>query len=50
MVEIIHNKQVVRTFDMHNRTATLPAEKGRYIIGTKFTKASGEYELRWEEI
>lgn len=50
VVEIIHNRQVVRAFDIHNRTATLPAEKGRYIIGTKFTKASGEYELRWEEI
>lgn len=50
VVEILHNKQIVRTFDVHNRTATLPAEKGRYVIGTKFQKASGEYELRWEEI
>ena len=49
-VEIIHNKKVIKTFDLHNRTAILPAENGRYIIGTKFRKASGEYQLRWEEI
>ncbi len=50
IVEIIHNRQIIKTFDLQNRTAVLPAEKGRYIIGTKFTKASGDYELKWEEI
>ena len=50
IVEIIHNGKVVKTFDGKNRTATLPAEKGRYIIGTKFKKASGDYTLKWEEV
>ena len=50
IVEIIHNKQVIKTFDAQSRTTVLPAEKGRYIMGTKFAKASGDYELKWEEI
>ena len=50
VVEILHNKQVVATFDGKKHTATLPAQKGRYIIGTKFKKASGEYTLTWEKI
>ncbi len=49
-VEILYNNQVVCSFDAHSRTATLPAEKGRYILGTRFKKASGDYELKWEEI
>ena len=44
------NKQVIKTFDAQSRTAVLPIEKGRYIMGTKFAKASGDYELKWEEI
>ena len=50
VVEILHNKNVVCAFDTNSRTATLPAEKGRYILGTRFKKASGDYELKWEEI
>ncbi len=50
VVEIANGKNVVRSFDIHNRTATLTAEKGTYTVTTRFRKASGDYELKWEEI
>lgn len=50
VAEIALGKNVVRSFDLHNRTTVLKAEKGRYTITTRFTKASGEYDLKWEEI
>ena len=49
-VEIACGKNVVRTFDKINVSSTLNVGDGIYTVTTRFRKASGEYDLKWEVV